>query len=182
MVRRGFIRTKDEIKFLVLYAMQFLDFPVTFEVIVDLCTWCDDGFSYFELHEAFGEMVESGHISNTDSAGDPLYQITALGREAAQLFERDLPYTVREAAQASALRVVRQLRRAAAIGVTVEERGEHDLVVELGLEDVFSLRMNVVSRSQAALLERNFRRNAEKIYQVLLDALVQEYETKEDPT
>ena len=53
MVRYGFIHTKEDIKFLVLFAMDLLPFPVTFETVVDLITWCDDGFGYFELSEAF---------------------------------------------------------------------------------------------------------------------------------
>lgn len=178
MVRYGFIRAKEDIKFLVLYAMGFLDFPVSFGSVADICTWCDDGFSYFELQEAFYEMVDTEHIARVSEAGEPLYRITALGRETAKLFESSLPYTVRESAQASALRVVRELRRDAAISTAVEPRAKNDLVVRLDLEDVFSIHMHVVSRSQAALLERRFRKNAEKIYNVLLEALIQEYDTE----
>lgn len=183
MIRYGFIRTKDEIKFLVLYAMQFLKFPVPFEAVADICTWCDDGFSFFDLQEAFTEMVQSGHIApvKPQPQNGPQYEITAMGREAAEIFENSLPYSVREAAQASALRVVRKIRREAAISTAVAARGENDFVVSLCLEDVFSIQMNVVSRSQASLLERNFKKNAENIYHVLLDALVQQHEEKEDP-
>lgn len=180
MPRYGFIRTKEEIKFLVLYAMQYLDFPVNFEAVVDVCTWCDDGFSYFDLQEAFGEMVASGHIAQDSSGAEPLYAITNMGRDAAGLFESNLPYTVREAAQASALRVVRKIRRDAAIITEVEARAENDLIVKLDMQDVFSLHMNVVSRSQASLLERNFRKHAEKIYNVLLDALIREYDEEKE--
>ena len=182
MARYGFIRTKEDIKFLVLYAMQFLDFPVTFESVVDICTWCDDGFNYFELQEAFHEMVDTGHIAQAPPDGETLYVITEEGCEAAKLFESNLPYTVREAAQASALRVVRQLRRDAALSTAVDVRAENDLVVQLAMHDVFSLRMNVVSRAQASMLERNFRKNAEKIYNALLDALIRTYDEEEgDP-
>lgn len=170
MERRGFIHTKDEVKFLVLYAMQYLDFPVSFDSVVDICTWCDDGFSYFDLHEAFLEMVKTGHIA----CDAERYAITPLGCDAAKIFERNLPYPVRESAQASALRVVRQLRRDAAITTTVEVKGEHDLIVRMSMDDVFSLSMNVVSRSQASMLEQRFRRDAEKIYQILLEAMILE--------
>lgn len=180
MVRYGFIRTKEDIKFLVLYSMGFLDFPVSFESVVDICTWCDDGFSYFELQEAFHEMVGTGHIAREPEEGEPLYSITDVGRETAELFETSLPFTVRESAQASALRVIRQLRRNAAIATSVEPCAENDLIVQLDLEDVFSIRMHVVSRSQASMLERRFRKNAEKIYNVLLEALIQEYDEKKE--
>lgn len=172
MARYGFIRTKEEIKFLVLYAMGFLTFPVSFESIVDICTWCDEGFGFFELKECFDEMVRTGHISVD---GDTTYTITEKGRETMKLFEDHLPYTVRESAQRSALRVVQQLRRDAAISTVVEPLALNDLVVSMDMDEVFSLKMHVVSRAQATLLERNFKENAEKIYQVLLDAVIRDY-------
>lgn len=172
MARHGFIRTKEEIKFLILYAMGRLPFPVDLQCVVDLCTWCDGGFGFFELKEAFDEMLATGHIAQP---GHDQYEITEKGREAAELFERNLPYSVREAAQQSALRVVQKLRRDAAIITKTEPLAQDDMLVTLSMEGVFSIQMNVVSQPQAALLERNFRTNAEKIYQVLLRAVTEDY-------
>ena len=44
MIRYGFIRTKDEIKFLILTCMTYLPVPVSFDSVVDICTWCVEGF------------------------------------------------------------------------------------------------------------------------------------------
>ena len=97
MVRYGFIHTKEDIKFLVLFAMDLLPFPVSFSTIVDLTTWCDEGFGYFELSEAFYEMVPTGHIEEIPDEGETLYAITEKGREATRIFEKQLPYPVRTA-------------------------------------------------------------------------------------
>ena len=86
MVRYGFIHTKEDIKFLVLFAMDLLPFPVSFSTIVDLTTWCDEGFGYFELSEAFYEMVPTGHIEEIPDKGETLYAITEKGREATRIF------------------------------------------------------------------------------------------------
>lgn len=177
MARHGFIRTKEEIKFLILYATGFLPFPVDLESIVDLCTWCDDGFGFFELKEAFDEMLDTAHMTQPVPGS---YAITDKGRETMVLFERNLPFTVREAAQKSALRVVQQLRRDAAIVTHVEQKAENDLVVTMEMQDVFSLQMNVVSRGQASLLERSFRAHAEQIYQVLLRAVTEDYAQQDE--
>ncbi len=175
MVRYGFIHTKEDIKFLVLFAMDLLPFPVTFETVVDLITWCDDGFGYFELSEAFYEMIPTGHIDESTENGVKHYTITEKGREATRIFEKQLPYPVREAAQRSALRVVRQIRRDAAIHTSVTEHGEHDLTVRMEMEQVFAIEMAVVSHEQATMLERTFKNNAEAIYQKLLGVMTQEY-------
>lgn len=102
MVRYGFIHSKEDIKFLILFAMDLLPFPVSFSTVVDLTTWCDEGFGYFELSEAFYEMVPTGHIEERTGGDDTLYSITDKGREAIRVFEKQLPYPVREAAQRSA--------------------------------------------------------------------------------
>ena len=39
MVRYGFIHSKEDIKFLILFAMDLLPFPVSFSTVVDLTTW-----------------------------------------------------------------------------------------------------------------------------------------------
>ena len=72
-------------------------------------------------------------------------------------------------------RVVQQIRRDAAITTSVKTVAEHDLVVDMDMEGVFSLQMHVVSQAQATLLERTFQKNAEKIYDILLDAVTRDY-------
>lgn len=176
MIRYGFIRTKDEIKFLILTCMTYLPFPVSFESVVDICTWCDEGFGYFELSEAFSELQHSNHIGKTMDGKTEVFSITQKGRDTAQAFQNRLPYTVREAAEISALRVIRKIRRDAQIFTSTEKRADKDYVVEMKMEDVFSIRMNVVSPTQASLLESSFKKNAESIYQDLLSALTKNQE------
>lgn len=184
MVRYGFIHSKEDIKFLVLFAMDLLPFPVSFSTVVDLTTWCDEGFGYFELSEAFYEMLPTGHIAEHKEDGEPKYSITDKGREAIRVFEKQLPYPVREAAQRSALRVVRQIRRDAAIHTSVVERASDDLTVRMEMEQVFAIEMNVVSHAQASMLEHTFKANAEAVYQTLLAAMTADYgnEKEEDDT
>lgn len=176
MARYGFIHEKSEIKYLVLYSMDLLPFPVSYDAIVDIVTWCDGGFGYFELSEAFYEMIPTGHINEQRKGGELLYSITPKGREAAKVFEKQLPFQIRETAQRSALRVVRQIRRDATISTSVTERGEHDITVRMELKDVFAIEMDVVTKAQAATLESTFQKNAEKIYQTLLLAMTKDYD------
>lgn len=180
MVRYGFIHSKEDIKFLVLFAMDLLPFPVDFSTIVDLTTWCDEGFGYFELSEAFYEMIPTGHIEEHADESGSQYAITEKGRETVRVFEKQIPFPVREAAQRSAIRVVRQIRRDAAIRTDVTERSANDLTVRMEMDQVFAIEMDVVNRSQASLLERTFKANAESIYQTLLSALTANYEAEKE--
>lgn len=111
MVRYGFIHTKEDIKFLVLFAMDLLPFPVSFSTIVDLTTWCDEGFGYFELSEAFYEMVPTGHIEEIPDEGETR---TPSPKRDARLpaFSRS-SFPIRSAKPHSALRCVSSARSGA---------------------------------------------------------------------
>ena len=76
--------------------------------------------------------------------------------------------------------MVRQIRRDAAIHTAVTERAENDLTVRMEMEQVFAVEMAVVSRAQAAMLERTFKANAESIYQTLLTAMTADYEPEKN--
>ena len=85
MIRYGFIRTKDEIKFLILTCMTYLPFPVSFDSVVDICTWCDEGFGYFELSEAFSELQDSSHIEKAMENQTEVFSITQKDRKSTRL-------------------------------------------------------------------------------------------------
>lgn len=182
MPRLGFIRDKDKIKYLILFSMDLLPFAVPFDTIVDLVTWCDEGFGYFELSEAFYEMLPTGHIVCCEEHQDtPLYAITDKGREAAAVLHDQLPAWVRKQAERSTLRVVRQLRRNACVHTQTTAHAPDDLVVRMELDEVFALEMHVVSKRQATMLENVFQQNAEALYQVLLTAFTADYTNEDTP-
>ena len=85
---------------------------------------------------------------------------------------------MREAAELSALRVIRKLRRDAQVSAETEQISEKDYVVTMPMQDVFSIQMHVVSQTQAAYLEQHFQKHAEDVYQHLLSTMTSEYETE----
>ncbi len=173
MIRYGFIRNKEEIKFLILYVMGYMPFPVDFDTIVDLCTWCDEGFGFFELNEAFQELLHTGHLLESTPETTPLYAISEKGRNTVKLFDDRLPYTIKKEAQIYALKTVRKIRRDAELHTGITPAGE-DFLVTLGMEDIFSVSLHVVNEKQALTLEQNFREYAEDIYNDFLRALTKE--------
>ena len=176
MARYGFIKTKDDVKFLILYAMGYLPEAADLETVLDVCTWCDDGFGWFEFKEAFDELVGTGHLTRAAGEGEARYTVSDKGREALLAFANRLPYTVRESAQRSALRVVRKARRDAVISAESEALEPDGFLVKMAIDQVFSLEMHAVSPEQAALLERTFKAHAEEIYQTILHAMTRDYD------
>ncbi len=167
MERFGFIRNKDDIKFLILYSLTFIKFPITFDNIYDVCTWCDEGFNYFEFNEAFLELISSNHLDKVDEK----FQITEKGIKTAEEFNSRLPASVKDIVHISALRVIREIHRTTHIKTKTTKISDTDYVASLEMEGVFSLNFNVASPEQGILLESHFKKNAEKIYDDFLNSL-----------
>lgn len=172
MKRYGFIRNKNDIKFLILYALSFVKAELSFEQIFDICSWCDDGFDYFEFNEAFLELVNTSHLSEVNKGR---YTITAKGQSANTEFEKSLPASVRDIAKISSLRVLKVIDRNASINTKTIAVTENDFVTSLEMEQVFSVSINVASKDHGLMLESSFKKNAEKIFEDLLNILTKEY-------
>lgn len=175
MKRYGFIRTKDDIKFLILYSLAFVKFPINSNNVVDICTWCDDGFDYFEFNEAFLELLESEHLSKELINSEDMFSITQKGIDTSKAFEAKLPQSVKERANVSALRVTKAVRRDACIETSTKKCDENDFIVSMKMQDVFSLDFAVVSHEQGTMLETHFKKHAEKIYDAILDSLTNDF-------
>ena len=72
MEGRGFIHDKLEIKFLILYIAARVIEPIPFDTMLDL-TMCDDGVGYFDFSECLRDLVDTGHLTLSDTG---LYAIT----------------------------------------------------------------------------------------------------------
>ena len=179
MRRVGFIREKDDVKFLILYCMTFLDEPVTMASLADM-TMCDSAFGYFEFADAAAELVKSGHIKEEQRGDEFYYSLTYKGRATSEVFEKELPTPVREAARRSAARVVRALRRDASIVTEIVTRKDGTKAAHMAFMDddvpVFGFDVMVLDDEQGKQFTRNFRDHAETIYKEVLNVLLADYD------
>ena len=72
MERFGFIHEKLDIKILILFILSRLPGEVPPEVLGELCQ-CDDGIGYFDYSDCLAELVETEHITETETG----YTITS---------------------------------------------------------------------------------------------------------
>lgn len=164
MDRLGFIHDPLDIKILILYVLRRLPAPAAPETLLELCQ-CDGGVGYFEYSDCLSELVETGHVRQTE---DGAYQITDKGARNADAVESSLPYSVRAKAQKSIAPVEERMRREAMLTAR-HENTENGCLVELAMADgkgeVFHLRFLCAGEDQARQIEKNFRRDAEGYYQ-----------------
>jgi len=144
---------------------------------------CEDALDYFTFADAAMGLKDTGHMAEDDSGSILLYSITPKGLDMVDVAEGRLPYSVKTAAQRAVFTVVARMRREASIHTETVQRGD-DLFIRCSLEDpyctILSMELMVVTPQQATLLERNFRENAEKIYNRVLDAMLTDYKALEE--
>lgn len=179
MKRIGFIREKEDIKFLILYCMTFLHEPITMSNLADM-SMCDSAFGYMEFANAARELVDSGHIKEESVNGSFYYSLTYKGRATSEVFEKELPSPVRDAARRSAARVIHAIKRDAAIVTKQMTRSDGTLGVQLAFMDenvpVFGFELMVMDEHQANMFIKNFRDHAEVIYKRMVDVLLDDYD------
>jgi len=170
MERFGFIHEKLDIKILILFILRRLPGVVEPSTLGDLCSQCDDGIGYFDYSDCLAELVETGHIDESEDG----YAITEKGARNADAVESSLPYSVRSRALKLIEPVREQLRRAAMITAR-HTAGEDGCFVELALSDgageIVRLHLLCADEAQAKRMEKNFRKNAEAYYHKVIELL-----------
>lgn len=163
MERLGFIHEELDIKILILYLLRRLPGDVDPTVLSDLCRDCDTGVGYFDYSDCLAQLVETGHIDESEDG----YRITAKGTRNAEAVETSLPYSVRKRADKLLVPVAEEIRRQAMITAR-HTTGEDGCFVELAMSDgageILNLRFLVSGEEQARRIEKRFRKGAEGYY------------------
>ncbi len=169
----GFIRDKLDIKILLLYILEKLPGPVEPVILSDLALF-DGGFTWFDYTDCLAELVETGHVAETDGR----YEITEKGRRNVAAVGTSIPYSVRAKADRLTAPVVSRMRRERQIETASEPQEDGTVSVSLRLSDgvgeVIALRLTVPDGELAAAVESRFRTGAETIANKVIDLLTAE--------
>jgi len=167
----GFIREKLEIKILILFILRRLPEPVSFDMLTEL-TLCDDGISYFDYTECVAELVKTEHIRLKDEK----YSLTEKGIRNGTILEDSLPGSIRSQVESSTVAARRELSRNSQIKTfyTANPNGSCKVTMTLsdGIGDVASVELLAGSKQQARALIRGFRKNAENIYNAIIELIL----------
>lgn len=167
MEEHGFIHEKLDIKILILFVLSNLSGRVDPESLADLCLF-DSGVGYFDYIECLDELTATGHVVKDDDG----YLITEKGRKNAEAVSNSLPYSVRTKALKLIEPVDERLRREAMI--TATHSVENNIcTVSLSMSDsqgeIISMRFIWADEDQAVRIRKKFRREAEKIYEKIIE-------------
>ena len=174
MQRLGFIHDMLDVKVLILFVMARVSYPVNTQQIYELC-YQDDCLSYFDVCTAIPEMVRSGHLKELEN---DQYEITAKGREAGQLTEDSVAFTVKQKAETAVQRYNRHLRRSSLVKTQVITREDGSSAVIMSLNDevgqLMTLELQAPNSRNAAHLAKLFETKAENVYSLIMMELLDE--------
>ncbi len=167
----GTMREKIDIKILILFILRRLPSAVDPQTLANLAL-ADGTVGYFEYAECLSELLESGHVERTDSG----FVITQAGDRNCEIVESSLPYTIRARINKSLSPVAEKMRRNAMVTADHEKTEDGAFHVRLSLSDGFGSIMNArllcAGENQADSMEKTFRKDAEAIYNSLMDMLL----------
>lgn len=179
MPHHGFINDMLDVKLLILYITSRLLYPVDLQTLYELCVQ-DDKLSYFDVMQAVPQMVETGHLSETEEG----YVITDKGRETAEITKDSLAFPVQQRAARAVERFNREIRRQSFTRTEVLEQPNGEALAVLRLDDEMGSLMTIEytcpSPRQAAFLAKAFPARADRLYQMITETLTAREETQEE--
>lgn len=168
----GFIRTKNELKFLILYYVERLIAPVSFDELQELTT-CDPAIDRFEFIECVNFLADTEHLS---CSKDGLYEITRKGIINGRACADEIPYSVRLRAEALAEQENKRLKRAQQVRSKVEPLKNGTFGVTLRFSDdddvpLWVMELAVPNEARARDLTKRFQESPEQMYSQLIGVL-----------
>lgn len=110
-IAMGGLTTDYEARLLVCWLLHKVETSMTMEQL-NIAVSTDALVNYFELANAVGTLLSSGHIvgAETDGQSEQPFLLTELGQQTALVFEKEIPHSVREKSLAAAKRALQRER------------------------------------------------------------------------
>ena len=172
----GIVRSELEIKTLTLHVLEYAKVPVTFDELMQ-CVFVDDAINYFKFADYLDGMVNSGHVDINSDTGIDRYSITQKGLRDIEHIRSSVPGSVLRKAEKATDAVRNELIRKELIKVEVVKDGDKFRAVCSLSDDtgeVFSFSMLAFTREDAKRFTANFYKDAERIYNDFLRAMLEE--------
>ncbi|MCD8375711.1 MAG: DUF4364 family protein [Oscillospiraceae bacterium] len=165
-----------DIKILVLYLLDRVEYPIDFSQLTDL-SLCDGGVDYFEFVQAVSGLVETGHVRLENQQ----YAITDKGRRDGRITQDQLAFSLRRKCDGNLERMNARLRLENQARAEILPRAEGGVALRANLEDsrggLMALEMYCPTQKQAEDMVAAFRRDPHRIYRAVLAA----FSTQEEP-
>jgi len=174
MSGHGFVSSELEIKTLTLHVLEYVKIPVSFEELMQ-CVFVDGAINYFNFADYLSGMVKTGHVEINSDTGIDKYSITQKGLRDIVHIRSSVPsYVLRKAEKATDSVKEEVLRKGLVKAKVIEGDNCFNAVCSLsdGNNEIFSFSMMAMTREDAKKFTSNFYKNAERIYNDFLNAML----------
>jgi len=177
----GGIRSKTEVRILICYLFATIKQPMTKETVIDALL--ERGLTnYFEASSCFDDLLKSGNIELSPD-GDNTYTATTNGILISEQLEDSLALTVKERAIECALSLLEKEKKEKENKVTIEKTDNGYNVtcsISGGDMDLMSITLFLADSDQAKTVKKNFYKNPQLIYKVMLSAMTRNNDLLKD--
>lgn len=168
----GGMRSKTEIRTLICYLFCSVNTPMRKDTVVNALL--EKGLAnYFESSSCFDDLLKSNNIEPVDK-DEKKYFVSASGKMIAEQLEDTLALTVKERACECALNLLEKERieKENTVTITKCENGFNvKCSISGGDMDLLSFTLYVPDITQARIVRKNFHKNPELIYNVMISLL-----------
>ncbi|MEE3428792.1 MAG: DUF4364 family protein [Ruminococcus sp.] len=180
-INYGGVRSKNEIRTLICYLFDSIDKPLDKETITEAIQ--KQGLAnYFETSSCFDDLISHKNLQRDNKSPD-LYTLTANGKMVANQLENTLPTTVKEKAYSCALELLEQKRveKENVVKITKTDKGYNvNCNISGGDVNLISLDIYAPDNKQAKLIKKNFHKNPELLYKVIMGTITKDYDLVKD--
>lgn len=167
----GGIRSKTEIRILICYLFTSVKQPMSKETVLDALL-VRGLTNYFEASSCFDDLVKSGNLCSIE--GTNLFSVTPNGKMISEQLEDSIAVTVKERAIECALSLLAQEKVEKENKVIIEKIPNGYNVkcsISGGDMELMSISLYVADSQQAKIIKKNFYKNPQLFYQVMLASM-----------
>ncbi len=172
----GGLRNRSEIGVLVCYMLDSAGQPIPKDNLIELI--CENGFAnYFETANAISELIRNNNVAYSQQEKSGLV-LTKNGRLISSQLNTGLSLSIRQKAASAVAKLImkRKTESENPVAITKDEGGGYQVNMKIkdGMRELMSLTVFVPDISEANAVKRSFHRNPERVYSLMLAAVIGE--------
>ena len=162
-------------KLMILYLIEKVDFPLSNSQISEFIL--DKGYTnYFTVHRAFHELEEENMLRVKQIRNMSHYALSDEGSEAIEMFEYQIPNSIKEDIAQFLKEKEYELRKEASVTADFYPSKGDEYTVNLKIREkenlLLEINLNVVSRDQAVYICDHWEKKHSDVYSMLIEKLL----------
>lgn len=163
-------------KLILLFVFDKMECPLSERTLIDMCTSSNDWINYMDCMVLIHKLLSDGFICEIPSPDDPLYTLTAEGRESLANFYINIPRSLREEIS----RFVKnnsakfRTRQDCKSDYFLNADGTYTVFLKIlaPMQPMLELKFVVPDKKTASYIYKKWEDKASEVYSVLYETLV----------